>query len=315
MENIFIQSFLRFWSCEFMLPLSSVFFCFVTHFCCCFALQGSIKFPSSLFTPSQLLLSSSLLHRLLSLSLLTLLIRSSSLHLFPLIYHSPPLRSSSSQLSFLSALLMFFFLILVLSHPYHLCFHAHFYFLTSFPPLLLLTVSSPSSSPLSLLFLPFPISSLLPSSSSLLAHFRHSAPNSILLSSPDPHLFTFSLILHFISPNFTSWRGQECYSGVTNPRWIPSVWVAGLMSSDQPRQPAATLLPFYWRWVTAIKVTCVCVCVAKCDADLHMCVDYLSLRLLSTQIDVSSCCMRSWTRWNTVKFTSTFSVFRQTNKN
>lgn len=171
---------------------------------------------------------------------------------------------------------MFFFLILVLSHPYHLCFHAHFYFLTSFPPLLLLTVSSPSSSPLSLLFLPFPISSLLPTSSSLLAHFRHSAPNSILLSSPDPHLFTFSLILHFISPNFTSWRGQECYSGVTNPRWIPSVWVAGLMSSDQPRQPAATLLPFYWRWVTAIKVTCVCVYVAKCDADLHMCVDYLS---------------------------------------
>lgn len=66
MGNIFIQSFLRFWSCEFMLPLSSVFFCFVTHFCCCFALQGSIKFPSSLFTPSQLLLSSSLLHRLLS---------------------------------------------------------------------------------------------------------------------------------------------------------------------------------------------------------------------------------------------------------
>lgn len=66
MGNIFIQSFLRFWSCEFMLPLSSVFFCFVTHFCCCFALQGSIKFPSSLFTPSQLLLSSSLLHCLLS---------------------------------------------------------------------------------------------------------------------------------------------------------------------------------------------------------------------------------------------------------
>lgn len=66
MGNIFIQSFLQFWSCEFMLPLSSVFFCFVTHFCCCFALQGSIKFPSSLFTPSQLLLSSSLLHCLLS---------------------------------------------------------------------------------------------------------------------------------------------------------------------------------------------------------------------------------------------------------
>lgn len=47
-------------------PLLSLFCCFFTHFCCCFALQGSIKFSSYLFALPQLLLSSPLLLRLLS---------------------------------------------------------------------------------------------------------------------------------------------------------------------------------------------------------------------------------------------------------
>lgn len=108
------------------------------------------------------------------------------------------------------------------------------------------------------------LSSLLPFLSSLSfssSFLPLSSPN--LISSPHPSPL---LILHFISPNFTSWLGQECCSGVTNPSWIPSVWVAVLMSSDQPRQPEASTAAIsltrndsYW-----------CVCVLGGVAHAHV---------------------------------------------
>ncbi len=84
----------------------------------------------------------------------------------------------------------------------------------------------------------------------------------------------FSHILYIIFSNFTSWPGQECCSGVTNPRRIPSVWVAGLMSSDQPRQPAATLLPFHWqllKWRVGCECVCTCVHVCVFALGVHTC--------------------------------------------
>lgn len=153
---------------------------------------------------------------LLLLSLFTPLIRSCSLHLFPFIYCSPPLCSSSCPPYLFTPII--FFSISNRLPPFLFSLTSFLLFFLRFFPLLPISPCSPRLT--SSLYLP--------------------------------------LIPYFISPNFTSWPGQECCRSVTNPHWIPSVWVAVQMSSDQPRQPAATLLPFHWRSMTAIKVTRVC---------------------------------------------------------
>lgn len=146
----------RFWSCEsymvYTLDFPSYHLysqAFPTHFCCYFALQGSIKFSSYLFAHSELVLFNPLLLFILNSHFFTPLIRSSSLHLL----FSPHICSSLLQLS--ETLFSNFFNLCL----YSFVFYPHFNFLSFFFALCL-------SSPTPLLITPLPASistPLLPS--------------------------------------------------------------------------------------------------------------------------------------------------------